>query len=134
MYYSGLAAAFLAALAWAFVEVFARIYPSRETWARMRLEHGRSAVQGLRQRIETVAHTRASRYALVLLGALAAAWIASASLLDKRWWEVVLDVLPYGIIGGALLRAPRALKTVAARMRDYERASGDDQGPGPLAA
>jgi hypothetical protein len=134
MYYSGLAAVFLAALAWAFIELFARLYPSRETWARMRKEYGRSGVQGLRERIEAAARTRAARYVLVFMGVLVIAWIASASLLDKRWWEVALEVLPYAIIGGALLRAPGALRSVAARMRDYERASGDDQGPGPLAA
>ena len=134
MYYTGVVAAFVAAIAWMFVEIFARLYPSRETWARLRLEHGRSGVQSLRERIEAAARTRAARYVLLAMGTLVIAWVASASLLDKRWWEVVLDLLPYVIIGGAVLRAPGALRSVAARMRAYEQASGDDQGPGPLTA
>jgi hypothetical protein len=126
MYYSGAAAVFLAAVAWAFVEVFARLYPSRETWARLRREHGRTAVRSIRRRFEAAARGRVPRIVLGVLVALVVAWIASARLLDKRWYEVVLDVLPYALVGGAMMRAPAALRSVARRMRDYERAAGED--------
>lgn len=132
MRYSSAAAIFLAALAWAFVEVFGRVYPSRETWARLRREHGRSSVTTMREGIERAAAGRAVHYALTFMTALAVAWIASASLLDKRWWEVLLDVLPYALVGCALLRAPAALRSIARRMRDYEHMSGEGRnGSGP---
>ena len=135
MFDGALVAVFLAVLAWALLELFALIYPSRETWARLRREQGRRAVLALRQRIEAAAASRMTRAVAAALAVLVVAWIASASLLDKRWWEVVLDVLPYGFIGGALLRAPAALAAVARRMRGYEQSSGEDfDSDGPLPA
>jgi hypothetical protein len=63
---------------------------------------------------------------VVVLAVLAVGWVASASLLDKRWWEVVLDVLPYVFVGIAFLRIPAVLHKVAERMRGYERDVGED--------
>ena len=61
-----------------------------------------------------------------MLVLLVVAWIAAASLLDKRWYEVLLDVFPYVLVILALLRTPSAMRAVAERMRDYEREAGDD--------
>ena len=51
---------------------------------------------------------------------------AAAPLLDKRWYEVALDSLPYAFVSLAFLRAPGTLRAIANRMRDYERDAGED--------
>ena len=61
-----------------------------------------------------------------MLAVLVVAWIAASSLLDKRWYEVLLDVFPYLLAILALLRTPSALRSVAERMKDYEREAGED--------
>jgi hypothetical protein len=53
-------------------------------------------------------------------------WIGGAGVLDKRWYEVVLDVLPYLFISVALLRVPPTLRAIAARMRKFELDLGED--------
>lgn len=63
---------------------------------------------------------------LTFLLALAVVWIASASLLDKRWYEVMADVAPSLIVMLALFRLPAALAASAERMKDYERQAGED--------
>jgi hypothetical protein len=80
----------------------------------------------MRVRIEAVADRRTPRSLVVVLVVLVVGWVASASLLDKRWWEVVLDVLPYVFVGIAFLRIPAVLRKVADRMRGYERDVGED--------
>ncbi len=139
---TGAVAALISVLALGMVEGLSRFYPARSTWLRLRSRNGRRAVRAMRERLEDTAHLRTPRYAAGLLAALVVLWIAAAGLLDKRWYEVVLDVLPYVFIAVALLRVPHALHSVAERMRTYERdlgedpdaeTYGDDGGPSALA-
>lgn len=81
----------------------------------------------MRERFETGASGRSYTLLAVLLLILMGTWIATASLLDKRWHEVVFDVLPYVIVGIAILRTPGALREIAKRMKDYEEEVGDDK-------
>lgn len=53
-------------------------------------------------------------------------WVASASLLDKRWYEVAVDAGPSIIVMLAFRRIPTALTSVAERMKKLEREAGDD--------
>jgi hypothetical protein len=138
---TGGVAALIAALVLGFVEGMRRFYPAPQTWVRIRSRHGRRAARAMRERLEAAASSRTPRALAMVLLALVAVWIASASLLDKRWYEVVADVLPYAFVSIALLRVPPALRTIAQRMRDYERDVGedpdrsfeDDEGPTELA-
>jgi len=122
---SGVIASLAATLVLGFVEGMARFYPARRAWLRMRRINGRRAMRRFRERIEAAAESRASRILAVVLLALVAAWIAASSLLDKRWYEVLLDVLPYGLVSAALLRIRPAMRRVAERMRGYEDDHGD---------
>ncbi len=124
---SGAVAAFIAVLALGFVEGFRRFYPSRRTWMRLRSLNGRRAVRAMRERFEAAAERRTARLLALLLLGLVAVWIATASLLDKRWYEVALDAFPYALVSIALLRTPGALRSVAARMKDYEGDFDDDR-------
>ena len=93
-------------------------------------------MRAMRERFENAGERRAPRLLTELLLGLVIVWIAVASLLDKRWYEVVLDVVPYAIVYIALLRTPAALRRVAERMRDHERRAGDepdDDGPTAIA-
>jgi hypothetical protein len=123
---SGFIASTIAALALGFAEGLGRFYPARKTWIRLRSLHGRRAVRAMRERLEATARRRLPRIlALALLG-LVIAWIASASLLDKRWYEVIMDVLPYCFIVIIMVRAPVILRSIAERMKDYERGVGEN--------
>lgn len=122
---TGLAALF-AVLVLGFVEGFGRFYPSKRTWLRLRSRHGRRAVRAMRERFETASQQRAGRRVATVLLALVIVWIAVAPLLDKRWHEVVLDVLPYIFVLIAILRMPRILQKVAERMKEFERDIGED--------
>ena len=124
---SGFIAAVGALLALAFVESLGLLYPSRETWMRLRRARGRTPMVRMRERFEASAARRTPRVLAMLLVALMGAWVAAASLLDKRWHEVLLDVVPYVIVGTALVRIPPALRAIAERMRRYEREFGDDK-------
>jgi hypothetical protein len=119
-------AALVAVLVLGFVEGVGRFYPSREAWTRLRRVRGREAVRAMRERYERAGSRRPPKLLLGLLPALVVAWVAAASLLDKRWWEVVLDVVPYAIVYVALLRTPAAMRGVGARMKAREREAGDD--------
>lgn len=119
-------AALFAALALAFVEGFGRFYPSKRTWMRLRSRHGRRAVRAMRERFEAAARAKTGRQVATLLLALAIVWVAVAPLLDKRWYEVVLDVLPYVFVLIAMMRMPTVLRKVAMRMKEYERGIGED--------
>jgi hypothetical protein len=123
---SGVIAALVATLALGFIEGFGRFYPARRTWWRLRRVRGRTAVRHMRERFEAAAARRPPRLLVTVLLGLAIAWVAAASLLDKRWHEVVFDVLPTIIVLAALLRTPTALRRVAERMRDHERDAGED--------
>jgi hypothetical protein len=123
---TGIIAALVAVLAWAFVEGFGRFYPARQTWLRIRRLRGREAVRRMRERFEAASDKQMGRRLSMLVLALLIVWIASASLLDKRWYEVVADVLPSCIVAVALLRVPPALRSVSERMKGYERDAGDD--------
>jgi hypothetical protein len=113
-----------------FVEGLGRFYPARKTWERLRSAQGRAAVRAMRERMEAASRRRTPRVIAALLFALVVAWIAAASLLDKRWWEVVVDVVPYVIVGIAILRVSPVLRAIAKRMRSYEQDLGDEeQGP-----
>jgi hypothetical protein len=116
----------VATLALGFVEGMARFYPARPTWQRLRRRRGRDAVRAMRERFEAAGNRRTPRLLTQLLLALVIVWVAVASLLDKRWYEVALDVVPYLIVYVALLRTPGALRSVGERMRTYERDAGED--------
>ena len=136
---SGLIAIASAALVWAFVEGLGRFYPSKAAWLRIRSRHGRRVARSMRERFEARADRGTPRWLTILFGAVVGAWIASASLLDKRWWEVVIDVLPYALVGGAFLRLPPVMRKIAERMKGYERDLGEDpdsdiEGEGGVAA
>ena len=123
---TALVAALIAVLILGFVEGLRGFYPSRATWQRLRRVKGRLAVRLMRERLEATANRGKPRLVLELLAGLVIIWIAVASLLDKRWYEVVTDILPYLIVGAAVFRLPGALKAVAERMKAYERDAGED--------
>src|SRR5688500_7188643 len=80
----------------------------------------------MRARCERAADPALARRLASVMLALVILWIGLASLLDKRWYEVVWDVTPYLIVCAALLRTPRILRSVADRMKGYERDAGED--------
>lgn len=135
---SGVIAALIAVLALGYVEGMRRFYPARRTWIRLRSRHGRRAVKAMRERFEAAAGRRTPRLLAALLLALVVVWVGVSPLLDKYWYEVALDAVPYAFVSIALLRIPGALRVVAERMRDYERDAGEDpdasdEGPTALA-
>jgi len=123
---SAVVASLIAALALGFFEGLGRFYPARDAWWRLRRARGRHSVRGMRERFEAGARRGVPRRLTLALLALVLAWIAGASLLDKRWYEVVFDVLPYVIVLVAVLRTPKVLGAIAERMRGYERQAGED--------
>jgi hypothetical protein len=123
---SGVLAALTAVLVWGFVEGMGRFYPSRQTWRRLRRRRGRFAVRRMRERFEEAGERHTGRRLLYALLALTVAWVGSASLLDKRWYEVVADAAPSTIVILSLLRLPAALLAIAERIKDYEREVGED--------
>jgi hypothetical protein len=137
---TGALAALVATVALGFVEAWGRFYPARSTWRQLRRARGRRTVRRLRERYETAGARRPPKLLTTLLLGLVIVWVASASLLDKRWYEVVTDVLPYVIVYTALVRTPSSMRHIAERMRDYEREAGEDpdapeesEGEGPSA-
>ncbi|MDQ3981258.1 MAG: hypothetical protein M3271_01100 [Actinomycetota bacterium] len=123
---SAIIASFAALAALGFLEGVGRFYPARKTWWRLRRTRGRGAVVLMRARIERAADPRLARRLASLLVALVLVWIALASLLDKRWHEVVFDVTPYVIVSCAVLRIPPIMRSVAERMKEYEKDAGED--------
>jgi hypothetical protein len=123
---TALVASLIAVLVLGFVEGLRGLYPSRSTWQRLRRTKGRLAVRLMRERYEAAAERGRPRLVLELLACLVIIWIAVASLLDKRWYEVVSDILPYLIVGAALFRLPGALRAIGERMKTYERDAGED--------
>ena len=123
---TGSIAAFTAALTLIFVEGLGHIYPTKTSWLRIRSRHGRRVTRAMRERFESYADRGTPRWLTLLLFGLVGGWVASASLLDKRWWEVVLDVLPYAFVGAAFLRLPPVMRKIAERMKGYERDLGED--------
>jgi hypothetical protein len=123
---TGMIAALAAVVALGFVEGIRRFYPSRQTWQSLRRKRGRLAVRLMRERAQAVADRGAPRVIAETLAGLAIIWIAVASLLDKRWTEVVTDIFPYLVVGIAVVRVPGALRAVAERMKGYESDVGED--------
>ena len=123
---TGLVAILAAAIVAGFVEGLGRFYPSKAAWLRIRSRHGRRAARAMRERFQAAAERETPRWLTITLAVVVGGWIASASLLDKRWWEVVLDVLPYVLVGVAFLRLSPVLRKVAERMKKYERDLGED--------
>lgn len=123
---SAIIASFAALAAFGFLEGLGRFYPARQTWWRLRRVKGRSAVVLMRARVERAGDPALARRLASLLVALVIAWVGAASLLDKRWHEVLFDVTPYLIVSAALLRSPYVMRSVAERMKDYERDAGED--------
>ncbi|HWL65098.1 MAG TPA: hypothetical protein VNP73_03905 [Actinomycetota bacterium] len=123
---SGIVAALIAVLTLGFEEGMRRFYPSKATWLGLRSKHGRRAVRAMRERMDHAAENRLTRALATLLVGLVIIWVASASLLDKRWQEVVLDVLPTALVGIAMMRTSSTLRRIAERMKDYERDLGED--------
>jgi hypothetical protein len=127
---SAIVASFAAVAALGFLEGLRRFYPARKTWWRLRRTRGRSAVVLMRARVERAANPLLARRLASLLVALVIVWIGIASLLDKRWHEVLFDVTPYLIVSVTLLRTPPALRAVADRMKEYEKDAGEDPDAG----
>ena len=123
---TGVIAALIGALALGFVEALGNLYPARSTWRRLRRARGRLAVRLMRERFEHASTRKTPKILALVLAILVAVWIASASLLDKRWYEVVLDTLPYVVVAVALLRTPSSLGQIGKRMREYEMEVGED--------
>ena len=119
-------AAIMALAALGFLELFGRIYPARELWWRLRRARGRESLRKMRERYEGAAARRTPIVLAIVMLALVATWVATSSLLDKRWYEVVTDSLPAVIVLVALLRTPSILRGVAERMKVYEREAGDE--------
>ncbi len=80
----------------------------------------------MRARVERAADPGMARRLAGFLVALVVVWIAVASLLDKRWHEVAFDVTPYVIVSVALFRTPYVMRSVAERMKEYEKDAGED--------
>lgn len=124
---SGIVAALTAVLVWGFVESFGHFYPAKPAWKRMRRARGRLAVRRMRERFETAADRGAGARRLALaVVIIMIGWVAVASLMEKRWYEVVVDVAPSLIVVLSLMRIPPALNAVAERMREYELSVGED--------
>lgn len=124
-------AALVAVLAWGFIEGVRRFYPSRETWRRLRRRRGVRAVRAMRERFETAGARKApGRLVELLLGSVIV-WIAVAGWLDKEWYEVALDALPYVFVLAAIVRTPGTLFAVGERMREYEKEVGEDPDADP---
>lgn len=119
-------AALIAVLVLGVVEGLRRFYPARQTWRRLRSRHGRRAIRAMRERFEAASSRRTPRILAAALFGLVVAWVATSSLLDKYWYEVALDSLPYAFVSVALLRIPGALRAIAGRMREFERSVGED--------
>lgn len=123
---TGLIAALVAVLALGFVEGWRRFYPSRQTWKRLRRTKGRLAVRLMRERFEQGAEHGFHKVVAEVLAGLVIVWIAVASLLDKRWYEVLTDLIPYVLVGIAVFRVPGGMREIAERMKEYEREVGED--------
>lgn len=123
---TGAVAALVAALALGFEEGLRRFYPSRATWLRLRRARGRLAIRIMRERFEVSGRHRTPRIlAEFLLGGMVV-WIAISPLLDKRWYEVVTDTMPWVLVGIAMFRTPGTLTRIAERMKEHERSVGED--------
>lgn len=109
-----------------FVEWAGRSYPSRQTWRRLRLRGGFVAVRKFRERLEAASESRAPRVLAQVVVGLVIVWVAAASLLDKRWWQVALDLTPHLVVAIVLLRIPAVLRKIADRMKQHERDAGVD--------
>lgn len=123
---SAVIAVLIAGLMPAFVEALGHFYPAKRTWLRLRSRNGRAAVRAMRERIEDLAAKRTPTLLAELLLGLVIVWVAIAPLLDKRWYEVAVDAFPYFFVGIAILRSRPAMRSIAARMRNYEKDAGED--------
>ena len=132
---SSFIASLLAVAAFGFQEILGRHYPARELWWRLRRTRGREAVRRIRERFEAASVRRSARLLAALMLVLIATWVAVSSLLDKRWYQVVGDCLPAFVVAVALFRTPYVARSVAERMKSYERQAGDepDAPEGPTA-
>lgn len=123
---TGAVAALVAALALGFEEGLRRFYPSRATWLRLRRARGRLAVRIMRERFEASGRRKTPRVlGEFLLGGIVV-WVAVSPLLDKRWYEVVTDTMPWVLVGIAMFRTPGTLTRIAERMKEHERSVGED--------
>lgn len=80
----------------------------------------------MRERYEAAGLRSVPGRLVELLLGLVLVWIALAPWLDKRWYEVLLDALPYVFVLITILRTPSALFAVGERMKEYEREAGED--------
>lgn len=80
----------------------------------------------MRERFEEAGERRTGRKLALVLIALVALWVGASGWLDKKWYEVVADAAPSLIVLLSLLRLPASLRAIAARMKEYERAAGED--------
>jgi hypothetical protein len=119
-------AALVAVLALGFIEGLRRFYPSRETWRRLRYRRGARTVRAMRERFEAAGVRRTPTRLVELLLGLVIVWVAIAGWLDREWYEVALDVLPYVFVLFAIIRTPGTLFAIGERMRNYEKEVGED--------
>ena len=85
----------------------------------------------IRERFEAAGARNVPRLLVELLLGLVIVWIAVAGWLDKWWYEVALDALPYVFVLVAIVRTPGSLFRVGERMREYEREAGEDPDADP---
>ena len=83
-------------------------------------------MRAMRERYEAAGLRKVPGRLIELLLGLVIVWIALAGVLDRLWYEVLLDTLPYVFVLIAILRTPGALFAVGERMKDFERDAGDD--------
>lgn len=84
-------------------------------------------MRATRERFEAAAASGTARLLAGALLALVVLWVTVVrGILDKSWYEVSIDVLPYLVASAALLRTPFILRAIARRMREYERQAGED--------
>jgi hypothetical protein len=119
-------AALIAVLALGFIEGLRRFYPSRETWRRLRRRRGSRAIRSMRQRFEHAGLRRVPGRLVEFLIGLVIIWVALAGWLNKEWYEVALDALPYIFVLIAVLRTPGTMFAVGERMKTYEKEAGED--------
>lgn len=84
-------------------------------------------MRATRERFEAAAASGTARLLAAALLVLVVVWVTVVrGILDKSWYEVTVDVLPYVVVSAALLRTPFILRAIARRMREYERQAGED--------
>ena len=83
-------------------------------------------MRAMRARFEAAGTRRVPVLLVEFLIGLVIVWVALAGWLNKEWYEVALDALPYVFVVAAILRTPGTMFAVGERMRAYEIEAGED--------